>query len=124
MSMQGSIGAARVSGPTRQQDGLVVFEFLFGVDDPTFAGHFPTRPLLPGVFLLEITRAAAQWTLAHSLVVREVCKAKFLRPILPTEMLRLEMKLSEADGALKVRALFSVDGTRAGDVLLVLARNP
>ena len=40
MSMRDSIVAARMSGPDHQGPGEAVFEFRFGKDDPTFAGHF------------------------------------------------------------------------------------
>ena len=59
MNMQSSIAAARVSGPSPQPDGGVVFEFRFPAGDPVFTGHFPGRPILPGVFQLEMARWAA-----------------------------------------------------------------
>src|SRR5438552_9920825 len=121
-TMRDSIAAARINGPLRQPDGASVIEFLFGLDDPTFAGHFPTRPLVPGVFQLEMARAAAEWALDCLLTVREVCQAKFLRPILPEQIVRLELKCSESDGAILVRAGFSVGGQRAGETLLQLWR--
>src|SRR5580658_11183102 len=114
MTMRDSIAAARISGPARQADGAAVFEFRFGEEDPTFAGHFPTHALLPGVFQLEMTRAAAEWVLHCSLAVREVKKAKFQRPIFPAETVRLELKLSEAGGLIRALAGFSVGGQRAG----------
>jgi 3-hydroxyacyl-[acyl-carrier-protein] dehydratase len=124
MTMRDSIAAAQISGPRREADGTTVLEFRFAADDPTFAGHFPTRPLLPGVFQLEMTRAAAEWALDCSLTIREVCKAKFRRPILPAEIVRVDLKLSEKDGTIQVRAGFFVGGQPAGETLLLLGRNP
>jgi 3-hydroxymyristoyl/3-hydroxydecanoyl-(acyl carrier protein) dehydratase len=89
MTMRNSIAAARISGPSGQADGAVVFEFRFGADDPVFAGHFPAHPLLPGVFQLEMTRASAEWALHCPLALNEVSKAKFQRPILPEEIVRV-----------------------------------
>ena len=60
-----------------------------------FAGHFPDRPMLPGVFQLEMAHVAAESVLNCPLAVREIPKAKFQRPILPGEIVRLELKLSE-----------------------------
>ena len=122
MTMRSSIAAARIDGPRREADGTVVFEFQFRANDPTFAGHFPTRPLLPGVFQLEMARAAAEWALDCPLTIREVCQAKFLRPILPDEIVRLELKCSEPDGTILARAGFSVGGQRAGETVLRLWR--
>jgi len=121
--MRDSIAAARVSGPLPRPDGTTHFEFCFPASDPTFAGHFPTRPLLPGVFQLEIARLAAELVLEHSLFLREITKAKFLRPIIPAETLRVELKLVEKADMIQVRASFSVIGQAAGEVILLVTRN-
>ena len=123
MTMRSSITAARLSGPRRTASGVVVFEFRFAADDATFAGHFPARPLLPGVFQLEMARAAAEWALDCPLMVREISKAKFLRPILPDEIVRVELKWSEAGGVIQARAGFSVGGEPAGETVLRLWRS-
>ena len=47
MTMRDSIAAAKISGPTPQADGANRFEFNFPATEPTFAGHFPGRPILP-----------------------------------------------------------------------------
>lgn len=123
MTMRDSIAAARISGPQPTADGAAVFEFRFGADDPTFAGHFPTHPLLPGIFQLEMARTAAEWVLNCRLGVREVSKAKFQRPIYPAESVRVELKWSEAGDLIRVRAGFSVVGQTAGETALSLWRS-
>jgi 3-hydroxymyristoyl/3-hydroxydecanoyl-(acyl carrier protein) dehydratase len=123
MTMQSSIAVARIGGPQQNTDGTMTFEFRFGADDPTFAGHFPNRPLLPGVFQLEMARTAAEWILNCPLSVREISKAKFQRPILPDELVRLELKLSEAGGTIRARAGFSINGNPAGETILSLWRS-
>ena len=123
MTMRESIAAARISGPQPTADGAAVFEFRFGADDPTFAGHFPTHPLLPGIFQLEMARTAAEWVLNCRLGVREVSKAKFQRPIYPAESVRVELKWSEAGDLIRVRAGFSVVGQAAGETALSLWRS-
>ena len=123
MTMRSSIAAARISGPEREGDGAAAFWFRFDSDDPTFAGHFPGRALLPGAFQLEMARLAAEWTLDCSLVVREVCRAKFLRPVLPEEMVRLELKWSESDGTIQARAALWVGGALTGESSLRLCRS-
>ena len=123
MTMQSSIAAARLGEPKKNADGASIFEFRFHADNPVFAGHFPNRPLLPGIFQLEMARAAAESVLDCPLAVREISKAKFQRPILPDETVRLELKLSEANGAIQARASFSVKGQAAGETILLLWRN-
>jgi 3-hydroxymyristoyl/3-hydroxydecanoyl-(acyl carrier protein) dehydratase len=123
MNMQDSIAAARVSEPLGQVDGTTAFEFRFTANEPVFAGHFPAQPLLPGVFQLEMARLTAECVLHRSLTVREISKAKFLRPILPEELVRVELKLSDQGGTIQARASFSVNGQAAGETILLLCPN-
>jgi len=123
MNLQQSITAARVSGPQPEADGSAVLEFRFPASDPVFAGHFPNRPILPGVFQLEMAHIAAELVLNQKLVVREIAKARFQRPILPDETVRLQLKLSEKDGAIHARAGFSVNGQTAGETIMVLTKS-
>jgi 3-hydroxymyristoyl/3-hydroxydecanoyl-(acyl carrier protein) dehydratase len=123
MTIQSSIAAARIGSPQQNADGTTFFEFCFDAGDPTFVGHFPNRPLLPGVFQLEMAHMAAEWILNCRLAVREITKAKFQRPILPDEPVRLELKLLEAGGTIQARAGFSIGGQPAGETILSLWRN-
>ena len=123
MTLRESIAAARISGPEPAPDGSAVFGFRFGPEDPVFAGHFPTRPLLPGIYQLEMMRTALEWVLICRLGVREVSRAKFQQPIYPAAIVRLELKWSEAGDTIRARAHFSVDGQRAGDTTMSLWRS-
>lgn len=123
MTMRESIAAARISGPLRDAEGPSVFEFKFPANDATFTGHFPGNPILPGVFQLEILRAAAEWVLNCPLAVREIRKAKFQRPIYPAETVRLELKLSENGDEVRAQGGFSVEGQKAGETSMTLWRN-
>ncbi len=61
-------------------------------DHPSLAGHFPGRPIVPGVVILtELIRATDDW-LDWDPDPVSVSSAKFLRPLRPGEpfMLRLE----------------------------------
>ena len=122
MNIRKCIAAARISGPSLGADGTTVFEFGFKADHPAFAGHFPTHPLLPGVFQLEMSRAAAEWAMGCGMAIGEVSKAKFQRPILPGEVIHLELKWTETEDSILARADFSVGGQRAGQSILKLWR--
>jgi 3-hydroxyacyl-[acyl-carrier-protein] dehydratase len=123
MTVQSSIAGARVGEPRQNADGTNVFEFCFHANEPVFTGHFPNRPLLPGIFQLEMARVAAESVLNCPLAVREVSKAKFQRPILSDEIVRLELKLSESEKIIRARANFSIKGQAAGETILLLCRN-
>ena len=120
--MRASITAARTSGPSSTPDGSASIDFKFDAADPVFAGHFPKQPIVPGVFQLEMARLGAEWLLREQLHVHEIARAKFLRPIVPTELVRMNIKVSEADGSIGVRATFSVGGQAAGETVLKLVK--
>lgn len=124
MTMRESIAAARMGGLQSNADGSAAIDFRFSPDDPTFVGHFPGRPLLPGVYQLEMVRFAAELVLNAPVFVREIVKAKFSRPIIPAEKVRVELKLSEKATIVQVRAGFSVNGQPAGECLMQVSRTP
>ena len=75
----------------------------FPSDHPALAGHFPRRPIIPGVMLLDaalhaIERAAPA---AQPGGCWHIASAKFHRPVRPDEKLRLEYA-EQSDGRLRV----------------------
>lgn len=117
MTLRDIISAALRSGPAEQPDGSFVCEFVFDAECPVFAGHFPGRPLLPGVFQIEIARLVAERIRGTSLHIREISRSKFSRAILPTETVRVTVKLSSTETP-TVRATFTTAGWPAGETLL------
>lgn len=62
------------------------------VDHPAFAGHFPGRPIVPGVVLLDrAIHLADQW-LQRSDALWRVDSAKFFHPVGPGEELRYVLR--------------------------------
>jgi len=122
VTMLASITAARINGPSRESDGSASIDFRFAATDPVFAGHFPKQPLVPGVFQLEMARLGAEWLLGEQFGVREISKAKFLQPIMPAELVRMNLRVSEGSGGIGVRACFSVGGQAAGETILKLVK--
>lgn len=62
------------------------------VDHPAFAGHFPGRPIVPGVLLLDRALALAAAATGTSENGWQVGNAKFLSPVGPGEWLTLTLK--------------------------------
>jgi 3-hydroxyacyl-[acyl-carrier-protein] dehydratase len=71
--------------------------FEVAADHPVFAGHFPGRPIVPGVMLLEWAQAEVAALLGrapHELRVRE---AKFFTPLEPRQRAQLRFEAPAGD---------------------------
>jgi 3-hydroxyacyl-[acyl-carrier-protein] dehydratase len=72
--------------------------------NPIFAGHFPAKPILPGVFLIEAVAQTAGVMLGSAMpeiaaksregvaLLAAVNRFKFLKPVTPGQELRVETK--------------------------------
>ena len=69
--------------------------------DPIFAGHFPAKPILPGVLLIEAVAQTAGVMLGSAgqrgtgggvALLAAVNRFKFLKPVSPGQELRIETK--------------------------------
>lgn len=66
-------------------------EFVIGPDHPSLPGHFPGRPVVPGVVVLD--RVVAALERAHGpLPPLRLPQAKFLQPLLPGEPARIALE--------------------------------
>jgi 3-hydroxymyristoyl/3-hydroxydecanoyl-(acyl carrier protein) dehydratase len=67
---------------------------LIAPDHPALAGHFPGRPIVPGVVLLDCVLREAEHWLGRPLPVRSLTQAKFTAPLLPQEAAQINLQLS------------------------------
>lgn len=89
------------------------------VNDPWFAGHFPGEPILPGVLIIESCAQLCSLTVeadgtgADTLyVLLKVDQFKFLRPILPGDVMTVSVsKKSKAGPLLTFEATVYVGDT-------------
>lgn len=71
-------------------------------NEPQFTGHFPTRPLFPGVFLIEgmaqtagaicVASKIAQQTRPKQVYFTTIDKAKFRKPVVPGDVVEYHMR--------------------------------
>jgi len=89
-------------------------------DHPALAGHFPGRPVVPGVLVLERLLEAAEGHLGHALHVASLAHAKFPSPLMPEEEARVSFHIDdrrldfevEHDGRLIAQGVFQLAAGR------------
>lgn len=94
------------------------------VDDPHLQGHFPGNPLMPGVLLVEAMAQTAGLLLAEgsSAVLAQIRDARFRRPVVPGDQVRIEAeRLGGLGGLHRFGLKASVDGSAVAEAELVLA---
>jgi 3-hydroxyacyl-[acyl-carrier-protein] dehydratase len=104
-------------------------------NEPVFSGHFPHYPVMPGVLILEsMAQAAAILSFVSAghkaqsdslYYFAGIDKARFKRPVIPGDQLRLEVSLErELRGVAKYAARALVDGQLACEAELMCAYRP
>ncbi len=95
------------------------------INEPFFQGHFPGHPIMPGVLIIE---AMAQVGGAYTSVVDKIGdskvtyfvgidKARFRKPVLPGDVLRLELEILS-----KRRGIYQFEGKAyVGETLVAQA---
>jgi len=91
------------------------------MNEPWFQGHFPSRPIMPGVLILEclaqicglLAYASEPFDASSSLMYfLGIDKAKFRRPVTPGDRLDLEVSIiHHRTNVFKLKGEASVDGT-------------
>ena len=103
------------------------------INEPFFAGHFPGRPVMPGVLIIEAMAQAAgllsfkspdlNLTKGSIFYFAGIDHARFKRPVVPGDQLTLEAEILRiVRGVGKFGCRASVDGKLAaeGEILAVL----
>ncbi len=94
------------------------------INEPHFTGHFPEKPIMPGVLIVE---AMAQTAGAISLLQRKtgrpgvvyfmtIDNAKFRRPVIPGDRLVLHVKkIKQRANISKYECIAEVDGVKVAE---------
>jgi 3-hydroxyacyl-[acyl-carrier-protein] dehydratase len=103
------------------------------INEPFFTGHFPSRPVMPGVLIIEAMAQAAgllsfktpelNLTKGSIFYFAGIDHARFKRPVRPGDTLKLEAEvLKVVRGVGKFQCRATVDGQLAaeGEILAVL----
>ena len=89
-------------------DNRIQTERQIKVDEPFFAGHFPGRPIMPGVLICEavfqsrsslMSNRAGTTSDAGSIpLITRISNVKLKRVVLPGDLMEVEVKLKEVLG--------------------------
>ena len=89
-------------------DGCIKTEKQIQADEPFFAGHFPGRPIMPGVLICEAVfqsssilmskRAEAPSNDGRIPLITRIENVKLKRVVLPGDLMEVEVKLKEILG--------------------------
>ena len=83
-------------------------EKAVSVSEPHFQGHFPQRPIMPGVLIVEAMAQTAGVLVVHSLgegalnklvYFMTIDSARFRKPVVPGDMLRIHVIRKQNRGA-------------------------
>lgn len=79
------------------------FEIRVAPDHPALPGHFPGRPIVPGVLVLDLVFERLRATAGRA--VAGVQRVKFLSPLSPEETARVQVELRESSASFRVSAV-------------------
>lgn len=66
-------------------------------DHPAFEGHFPGRPILPGVVQIHLCVTTAKQLTGRPWALSEIRRAKFVHPVLPGDTIVVKMSVKPND---------------------------
>lgn len=97
-------------------------------NEPHFMGHFPGRPIMPGVLIIEaMAQTAAVLVIATTgksavnklLYFMTIDQARFRRPVVPGDQLRIEvLKQQRKLGVWKFRGVATVNAEVAAEAVI------
>jgi len=104
-------------------------------NEPQFLGHFPGRPIMPGVLILEAMAQAAgvmvfsamdRPQMEHSLYYYVgIDKARFKKPVVPGDVLELEVNFERSlRGIGKFNCVARVDGQTVAEATIMCTVRP
>ncbi|MGY8903405.1 MAG: 3-hydroxyacyl-ACP dehydratase FabZ [Burkholderiales bacterium] len=105
------------------------------INEPFFTGHFPHRPVMPGVLMLEALAQAAALLVFDMLSMTPdeqtvyyfagIDNARFKRPVEPGDQLLLEVELDRARAGIykfKARALVGQETAAEAELMCTMRR--
>jgi beta-hydroxyacyl-ACP dehydratase FabZ len=108
----------------------IVAEKLVSANEPFFQGHFPQRPIMPGVLIIEALAQAGGLIVRYNdaearkrgVALAGIDRCRFRRPVVPGDVLVLHARLMRRRGNLLVlEGSARVEGETAAEAEILAA---
>lgn len=125
LSVYDGVARSLTAGP-EMSDGAVRAEFVFRDTFAGFEGHFPGNPIVPGIaqiYAAQITAETAEMAEGGNrrrIRLKETARCKFIRPVLPNEVVRISLAGEWENGVMRCKANITANGEPCSSMTLVL----
>ena len=99
-----------MSNLTQDSDGKITARFVFPPEFIGFKGHFPNRPVLPGVCNIQAVTAIFKALRKREVKLREIVLAKFFTPVSPDQELFFECRSTKEESNQSLVKVLVVNG--------------
>lgn len=116
---------------TLTEDHVTAYAFITGKED-YFRGHFPQKPVMPGVLIIEsLAQAGAICVLSREEFRGRIAyfagidKARFKRVVVPGDTLRLEAQMTKLRGSIgfaEVKAFVGEDLAASAQIMFAVEK--
>lgn len=117
-----AIGAAACTSTEPLGSNGIGRGYRFAADFIGFGGHFPGAPILPAIAQIEMGRLLVEEWLESPLLLLAVDHAKFLKPVRPGDLLRLECRILSRGDTIVCDARLACDDQPVAGFRLTFAK--
>ena len=76
-----------------KETGRIRVRVILNGNHPVFKGHFPEKPVVPGVFMIQMITEILSDYLRKELIIQEISNVKFLNLVDPSEIRKLVVQI-------------------------------
>ncbi|GAB1410791.1 hypothetical protein MASR1M90_19450 [Desulfovibrionales bacterium] len=85
-----------------------------------FDGHFPQKPILPGI--VQIMAAAYTASMGVHSMVQTITRCKFTHPVAPDELMHVTVRIEQKNSMSQARAVLTVNEQPCSTISFTLAQ--